>query len=158
MRLRPVAVALVLLAALTGCSGGSAKTATPTPTVSPTPVVDIAAETAQITKAWESFFTPAGGVDAHIGLLENGAAFRAELTASSKDPTAANLSSKVTKVVVTGLTAAVTYNLLGKGGAALLTGAVGGAVKENGIWKVSKLTYCQLINLQNPKVKHPACL
>ena len=152
MSVRPFAAALALLL-VTGCGGASAKKSS----ASPTPVVDAAA-VAAITTTWEAFFNPAGGLDVHIALLENGPAFRAELIAAAKDPAAANLSAKVTKVVVTGTTAAVTYDLLGKGGVALLPGAVGGAVKQGGAWKVSKLTYCQLVSLQNPSVKHPACV
>jgi hypothetical protein len=58
---------------------------------------------------------------------------------------------------VTAPTAAVTYDLLGKGGVALLGGALGDAVKVGAKWKVSKKTYCTLISLQDPTVAHPGC-
>jgi len=147
VKLRP-ALALLVLAAAAACGGGDNKAASPTPT---------ADSQAAVTTAWEAFFNPAGTVDAHIALLQNGAAFRAEITASQKDPAAKNLSAKVKTVVITGTTAAVTYDLLGAGGAVLLPGAQGQAVEENGHWLVSKATYCQLISLQNASVKHPGC-
>jgi hypothetical protein len=146
VNLRPV-LALLLVATVAACGGGDKKSsATPTPD----------AKTA-ITTAWESFFNPAGTVDAHVALLQNGAAFRTELAAAQQDPAAKNLSAKVKTVVVTGTTAAVTYDLLGAAGAVLLPGAQGQAVEENGHWLVSKATYCQLISLQNPAAKHPGC-
>ena len=152
MNLRP-ALALVLVAGLAACGGGDKKAASPTPT--PTPTADTSQ--AEITTAWESFFNPAGTVDGHIALLENGAAFRTEITASQKDPAAKDLSAKVKTVVVTGTTADVTYDLLGANGAVLLPGAQGKAVEVNGHWLVSKATYCQLISLQAPGVTHPGC-
>ncbi len=142
---------------LVGCGGtNTPEVAAPSATAAPT--LDAVAATAAITTTWETFFNPAGTVDAHAALLENGSAFTAELTASSKDPAAANLSAKVTNVEVTSATTAnVTYNLLGKGGAALLTGSMGAAVLQGSDWKVSTLTYCQLINLQDPTKTHAGC-
>jgi len=152
---RRLVLPVLVLTALTGCGGGSSKTATPSPTPSPTP--NAAAAKAEITLAWETFFSPKGTVAAHVALLQNGPAFATELAKSAKDPTAQNLSAKVLTVVILGPSASVTYDLLGKGGAKLLPGAMGTAVEEQGVWKVSKATYCTLITLQDPKVKHPAC-
>jgi len=148
VNLRP-ALALVLVAGLAACGGGDKKASSSTPTAD--------TSKAAITTAWEAFFSPAGTVDAHIALLENGAAFRTEITASQKDPAAKDLSAKVKTVVVSGTTADVTYDLLGANGAVLLPGAQGKAVGLDGHWLVSKATYCQLISLQNPAVKHPGC-
>jgi hypothetical protein len=158
MRRGVVVLALSLLAAgCGGSSGGSTSAPPPSPSASPTPADDTAAK-AQITTAWEAFYKGGSGTaDDHIALLEDGEKFRAEITASQKDPANAGLSAKVTNVVVTPPTAAVTYNLLGKGGAALLTGAVGEAVQVGSTWKVSKKTYCQLIQLQNPSITHAGC-
>jgi hypothetical protein len=156
MMLRRTAVVAVLLLAAAGCGGSSGeKAATPR---SAAPTVDAAAaDRAAITAAWEGFFTAGGSVASHAALLQDGAKFTAELTAAAKDPAAANLSAKVTNVVVTGTTAAVTYDLLGAGGAVLLGGSTGEAVKVGGRWVVSKKTYCQLVSLQNSAVPHPAC-
>lgn len=157
MALRPVLAALCLVA-VAACGGGSDKSSS-TPTASPTPTaMDPAAAKAAITTTWETFFNPAGTVADHVALLQNGPAFTAELTANSKDPAAKDLAAKVTAVVLNGdAQANVTYDLLGKGGVKLLPGAMGAAVYVDGAWKVSKLTYCQLITLQNPKVSHPGC-
>jgi hypothetical protein len=152
-----VLLAVLALASLTACGGssdGGDDAAAPAP--SPT-VADTAAVTAEITTAWEAFFKGGGSVDSHIALLEDGEKFRPELTAQAKDPSNADLTAKVTDVKVSGSTAAVTYDLLGKGGAVLLGGSMGEAVDVAGAWKVSKKTYCQLITLQDSSVAHPGC-
>jgi hypothetical protein len=148
MTTRRVASCLLVLLVLTGCGGSSKPAATKSPVVK----VD---DTTAITTAWETFFNAAGTVDAHVALLEDGSVFKAELTTAAASPESKGLTAKVVKVVVTGDTAAVTYNLL-KNGTALLTEANGVAVKSGGTWKVSKMTYCQLANLQSPG-KHAGC-
>ena len=156
MQLRRGFAALTIAVFVAGCGGSSGGSAAAPP--SPSPSIDTSvADKAAITQAWQTFFKATGPVDAHIALLEDGEKFRAELTASGKDPANKDLSAKVTNVVVSGTTAAVTYDLLGKGGAALLPGAVGEAVKVGASWQVSKQTYCQLIMLQNASVKHAGC-
>jgi hypothetical protein len=151
---RCVAVLAVLLA-VAGCGGSSGGSAAPP---SPFPTVDtVAADKAAITTAWEGFFAGGGAVDSHLALLQDGAKFRAELTAQAKDPTNAALAAKVTDVVLSGTTAAVTYDLTGKGGVVLLGGSMGEAVKVGEHWLVSKKTYCQLIQLQDSSVAHPGC-
>lgn len=147
--------AVALLMAVAGCGGSSGGQAAPT---SPSPTVDAgAADSAAIKTAWEAFFTAGGPVDSHIALLEDGSKFRAELTKSSNDPTNKDLVAKVTNVAVSGTAAAVTYDLLGTGGAVLLGGSTGEAVKVGGSWLVSKKTYCQLVTLQDSTVAHPGC-
>jgi hypothetical protein len=154
MRARSLLLLLALIV-VTGCGGGKGgDDAAPAP--SPT-VADATAAKAEIATAWEAFFKGGGTVDAHIALLEDGEKFRAELTAFAKDPINAELSAKVTDVVVNGSKAAVTYNLLGKNGAALLSGANGEAVQVAGSWRVSKASYCQLVALQDPTATHPGC-
>jgi hypothetical protein len=155
MQLRRAAVVLTLVLLAAGCGGSSGGTATAT---SPSPTADSgAADTAAVTTAWEAFFKAGGPVDGHIALLEGGEKFRPELTASAKDPTNAFLHAKVSKVVVTGAKASVTFDLLTKGEVVLLGGAGGEAVKVGGRWLVSKATYCQLISLQDPTTAHPGC-
>ena len=155
MTVRRCITVVAVLAALAGCGGSSGGSAAPP---SPSPSVDTtAADKAAITTAWEAFFGGGGTVDGHIALLEDGAKFRTEITAQAKDPTNADLAAKVTDIKITGPTAAVTYDLSGKGGVVLLGGSVGEAVKIGSSWLVSKKTYCQLIQLQDSTVAHPGC-
>lgn len=150
------ALSLLLLAACGG--GGSDKAAaTPTPAVAAGPVAATPEEFAAIAASWEAFFNPSGTVAEHVALLENGDKFTAELTAASQDPSAKDLSAKLLTATVDGDNADVTYDLLGTGGAKLLAGANGKAVKADGSWKVSTLTYCQLVSLQDPNGQHPGC-
>lgn len=155
MRIRVLLVVLAL-ASLTACGGSSGGDEAAAP--SPSPSVDTtAAATAEITTTWEAFFKGGGAVDSHIALLEDGEKFRPELTAQAKDPSNADLTAKVTDVKVSGTTAAVTYDLLGKGAVVLLGGSMGEAVQVAGAWKVSKKTYCQLVTLQDSTVTHAGC-
>ena len=154
MRVRALLV-LLALSVVTACGGGGDDDAA---APDPSPTVDAAAAAeAEITTNWEAFFRGGGAVDDHIGLLQEGEKFRAELTASAKDPANADLAAKVTDVAVSGSTAAVTYDLLGKGGVVLLGGSMGEAVDDAGTWKVSRKTYCQLVSLQDPNAPHPGC-
>ena len=157
MLLRRSFAVLILALVVAGCGGSSGGTAAPP--ASPSPSVDSgAADKTAITTAWQAFFTTASGpVDSHIALLEDGTKFRAELTASSNDPTNKYLVAKVTDVQVSGTTAAVTYDLLTKGDVVLLGGSTGEAVKVGGTWLVSKKTYCALVSLQDSTVAHPGC-
>jgi hypothetical protein len=155
VRLRHCITVVALLAAVAGCGGSSGGSAAPP---SPSPTIDTAAaDKAAITQAWQGFFGGGGTVDSHLVLLEDGTKFRAELTAFMKDPTNAYLSAKVTDVVINGSSAAVTYDLLSKGGVVLLGGSMGEAVKVGTKWLVSKKTYCQLVQLQDANVAHPGC-
>jgi hypothetical protein len=154
--MNPRRVAVVLALALAAACGGSSGGDKAAPGSSPT-ADQAAADQAAVTSAWEAFFTAGGSVDSHIALLEDGTKFRTELTASAKDPSNAYLVAKVTQVVVSGTTAAVTYDLHSKGGVVLLGGSTGEAVKVAGRWLVSKKTYCQLVTLQDSTVAHPGC-
>jgi hypothetical protein len=160
MQMRRGLVVLALSLTVAGCGGSSGPgsgASSPAPSPSPT-VADDAAAKAEITTAWEAFFKGGSGTpDDHLALLEDGEKFRTEITASQKDPANAALTAHVTNVTVTDPTAAVTYDLLGKGGVALLGGALGEAVKVGTSWKVSKKTYCTLISLQDPTAPHPGC-
>ena len=152
------AVALVVAGLVLAACGGSSGGVKSAPASSPSPTVDSSAvDIAAVSAAWEAFFKAGGATDDHIALLEDGAKFRAEITSAAKQPSNAFLHAKVTKVVVTGAKAAVTYDLLTKGEVVLLGGAGGEAVKVGGRWLVSKATYCQLISLQDPTVAHPGC-
>jgi hypothetical protein len=151
-------VLLAVLALFTVAACGGSSDSDSDAAASPSASVDTsAADTAAITKNWEVFFAGGGSVEQHIAVLEDGEKFRTEITAQSKDPANKALVAKVTNVKVDGETAVVTYDLLGAGGAVLLGGSTGAAVKVGEEWKVSKKTYCQLISLQDPSTPHAGC-
>ncbi len=162
---------LVLVPAAAGCSdsdsGGSDSTPTPTAsapeTTEPTGSAqagdgpqDPAAATAEIEKAWTTFFDPKATTDAKVAVLENGDELRPLLTAFANDKNAAQTSAKVTDVQFTSATGAtVTYDLL-VGGTPALPGAKGTAVEQDGAWKVSVKTLCALVKISG-NAAAPGC-
>lgn len=104
---------------------------------------------AQIKKDWIAFFSASTSTSRRLALLENGTQFRSEIAALSS--MASNLSSTVQKVDVTSAsTATVTYTLE-LGGAPIISGQKGQAVKEGLTWKVGDATLCGLLALEGQR-------
>jgi hypothetical protein len=148
-RVRYVLGALTLAAALAGCGGKDSGQPAPTstaagsPTGSPTGSV-----TDQVTTLFQRFFDGTLPVDTKVGLLQKGDQFTEILKAQAAGPLAKSSGVKVIKVVQsTQNSAAVTFTVLLDGKPALENQA-GGAVLDNGVWKVSASTYCTLLTLQ----------
>ena len=143
------AVAAVLV---TGCGGSSTAKTDSTPTVSPSAVgtapADTAAATADIKRNWAAFFDSKNKDPKRLDLLQDGAALKAA-GAIKDDPNPKPLAAQVTSVSFTSATTAkVVYDLL-QNDTPLLPGATGDAVYVDGMWKVSKMTFCQLLALGN---------
>ena len=146
-------VPLLAVGLITACGGGDdGKQGAPKPAPS---VADPVAAKAEITSTWEAFFKGGSPAEARIVLLEDGEKFRAVVTGMAMSPEAADLGSKVTDVGLNGSKAAVTYNLLGKGGAVLVPGLTGEAVLAEGKWRVTQKSFCNLLRM-NPGVPAPA--
>lgn len=152
--------AMTATLAITACSSSSsspAKPATSAPAASapasgPTnsasaPASGSGASTATITSNWEKFFKGSTPTAERVRLLQNGQAFAKTMSSMSAMGTSA--SAKVASVKTTSPTkATVTYTVyLGKTPA--LPNAKGVAVLENGTWKVSDASFCQLLTLEN---------
>jgi hypothetical protein len=171
IRCLPGAVALlaVLASGLAGCGGDSdrpaatpatptAPTATPTaPGSTPTAPGSTAsgALTEQITSLYQRFFDGTAPVQTKVNLLQRGPEFVQVMQQQAAGPLARSSGVKVTKVVrSTENSAAVTFSVL-LDGKPVLPDQHGGAVFEDGVWKISASTYCALLSLQ--QLTAPPC-
>jgi ABC-type transport system substrate-binding protein len=142
---RTFVLVAALAATLAGCSNAPATGTTTTPTPGPT-VTD---PVAQITANWEAFFNPKTPNDQRVKLIQDGDVFAATIQAQSSNPLAATASVKVDKVTLTSATqAVVAYSIL-VGGQPALPNQNGLAVLDNGTWKVSASSFCNLLILEN---------
>lgn len=140
----------VLALGLTACgsSGNSASNATQaSPTTAPSPV-STGGAAASVTQAWETFFSGSSTAQQKIDHLQNGQQFSQLIQAQANSPLAKSASAKVTDVAVNGASAAVTYSVLFNG-SPVLQNQKGQALLENGVWKVSDASFCQLLALEN---------
>lgn len=149
-----VAIATIPLAA---CGGGN-DTASPRPSVVATAPADVAAATADVKKNWSDFFSASVPYSQKNALLEDSASLQEALALSEKNPLSKQTESAVTAVTFTSATAAtVTYDLsLYKN--KVITGGEGTAVLDDGSWKVSKFTFCQLQKLGAKDKPVPGCV
>jgi hypothetical protein len=153
------ALGLVLAAAITACSSSSSSSSS-SPAASPSAPASSAAPTsssagtggsstatATIKANWEKFFSGSTPTSQRVSLLQNGQTFASTISAMSALGSSA--SAKVSAVQLTSASrATVTYTVyLGK--TAALPNAKGVAVLEDGTWKVSDASFCQLLTLQN---------
>jgi hypothetical protein len=136
-----------------GSSGGAASGASGSaPGASPSMAVVAlsAAAVGQIRSSYETLFQAGTDPARAVTVLQHGDQLRAALAANAKSPQARGLTVQVTKVVrdpSNPNVARTTFTLL-SGGAPVLPGTAGYAVKEKGRWKVAATTFCQLLSLQ----------
>jgi ABC-type transport system substrate-binding protein len=139
--IRTFVLVTALAATLTACTNAPATGTTPTPT--PTDPV------ALITANWEAFFNPKTLNDQRVKLIQGGDAFAATIQAEASNPLAASATVKVNSVTLTSPTqATVSYSIL-VGGQPALPNQTGLAVLDNGTWKVSAASFCNLLLLEN---------
>ena len=136
-----IVAVLLAVGLVSGCGGGG----------SSKPAFDEAAAQAQVKANWEKFWSPAGTTAEHTALLENGSAYAKAIEAQLKNPLARSAKTTVTKVAIdpSHTTATVTYNIA-ISGANVITGGEGQAIFQDGTWKVSKNTFCELANAGAP--------
>lgn len=163
-RLLALPAALLAVAAVAGCGGSSSPAAktSPTPTsASPTGTApaDPAAAKAEITANWEKFFDASTPRAQSVALLEDGAQLGQALKVAEQERVASkiNQKAKVKAVVFTSPTGAnITFALL-NGTTPVLPSASGRAVFVDGTWKVSKVTFCTLVQLGAGGKPVPGC-
>jgi hypothetical protein len=145
MRVPLLVPALLAGLVLTGCSGSSGDKSAGASATAP---ADVAAATSDIKKAWADFFSGTAPLAEKAKLLEGAASLTQVIALAAKDPNAKSTTAAVTAVTFTDPDhAAVKYDLF-VSGAKALSGADGKAVREGGTWKVSKFTFCGLMNLK----------
>lgn len=149
--------ALVVAAALAGCTSSSGNA--PSPTAAPTtpPATSTPAGTAStpppatqraIAHAFEVFFNTNTSLADSIKVLQHGPAFRQALIKESNSPSANKITAKVRRVTLSNPNVAnVTYSLY-SAGSPLLPSSAGSAVRENGRWKVAARTFCALLAIE----------
>lgn len=146
--------ALAAPVALGGCGSDSTGQPASTQTQSSAPAAG-GSVTDQVTTLFQRFFDGTLPVDTKIGLLQKGEQFRDVLQAQAAGPLAKSSGVKVVKVVQSTVnSAAVTFTVL-LDGKPVLENQAGGAVLDNGVWKVSASTYCTLLRLQS--LSAPPC-
>lgn len=149
-----LALAVVPVAA---CSGSSGTKHSSQPAAAATAPGDTSAAKAAITKTWTDFFGPTMPVAQKAALLEDGSSMGAALALAAKNPAATVTTATVDTITFSGpAKAAVTYDLTISGNK-VLTGANGDAVLQDGTWKISKFTFCQLQKLGSKTGTFPDC-
>jgi len=135
-------------------SSASTAPASPSATSSGEPTTGSGAISA-IEANWATFFNAKTPVATRLGLLQDGQMFASVIRAQAGTGLAAEATSKVTKVSLTGTDqAAVTYDIL-VGGKPALSNQSGVAIYQDGVWKVGTVSFCALLKLEQASV--PAC-
>ncbi|MER5934590.1 hypothetical protein [Streptomyces sp. NPDC002054] len=153
---------LLLVPAAAGCSSdgggggdGGGRTAASSPAATAAGPADPARARAEIEKNWETFFAAETPAAKRAEVLENGDAMAPLLSGLSADSLPAKPSARVTEVAFTSPTEArVTYDLL-VGSTPVLPGIKGTAILQDGVWKVSTRTVCELVALSGNSA--PGC-
>ena len=139
---RLVLILAVVAFGVTACGGGHKGSTTNS----------TANQRALIINTWEKFFAPQGDVSSkdylagRVAALQNGPKFKSVIEAFTSNPLAKNVSAKVSSVTLQGPNKARVVYIIKLGGAALPK-QTGTAVRQNGVWKVSDASLCQLIVL-----------
>jgi hypothetical protein len=158
-RLALLAALPIALATACGGSSGGSPAASATPTAQGTAPADTAAATADVTKNWETFFNYQTPQDQLYPLLQGGQALAPAIKVAQKEQQKTHLKQivKVKSVEFTSPTQATVHYALYNGKNALLPDSTGVAVYEDGTWKVSKVSFCTLIQLGNNGKPVPSC-
>lgn len=143
--MRRLALVVVAGLVLAGCGSSSKTTSTGN---------SAAQAEAQITSAYQKFFSGKASVSERTAVLQDGSKFHSVIQAFASNPLAKNVTVKVSSVKLEGADKAkVVYTV--KLGSAGLPKQTGTAVRQNGTWKVGYASLCRLVALQGPAP--PAC-
>ncbi|WP_024793867.1 hypothetical protein [Tomitella biformata] len=162
----PLAVAALALSA--GCaSSSSPSSSTPPGTVSstaaPTPGSDAATglsadDEQAITTAFTTFFAGASPAGTKLEYLQDAPNFTATVDAQAGSGLATATTATVSGLLSTDPgQASVTYSIL-MDGKSVLADQTGVAVQEDGTWKVSAATFCDLLTLENGGTPPAECV
>lgn len=169
--LTTAALGLTGALAMTACggSGGSstpdAGATTPAEVVSTTPgststaPADPAAAKAEIKTVWTTFFNSGTAQNKAAAILEDGDQLHGALKVAAQEDKKTKLDRRAKVQLIRFInptTATVTWTLL-NGTTPVLPNASGQAVLVDGKWKVSKLTFCTLVELGNNGKPVPGC-
>ena len=166
---RPLLVLPLLAVLVAGCGGSSSGGATPTTVGSQgttesaaphaTAPADTAAATTEITKNWTKFFDYRTPLATEFTLLQGGKVLAPAVHTAQQEQAKTHIKQlvKVKKVSFTSPTQATVYYSLYNGSTVLLNNSAGVAVLDNGTWKVSKITFCTLVQLGNNNKPVPSC-
>jgi hypothetical protein len=151
----PALAAAILATACGGSSNSSSTSSNPPPSSTPpttstaTAPADVTAAKAEITKNWQTFLHSGTPKATAVALLQKGDTLGPALkkAAAEDKATGGARSAKVVSIEFTSPTAAnVNYKLHAAG---TVLNSSGTAVLENGVWKVSDVTFCTLVILGN---------
>jgi hypothetical protein len=156
------ALGLVLVTAVSACSGSSSSSSS---SVAPSAPASSAASAsapatsssaaasggassavAEITTNWNTFFNSSTPNSKRVQLLQNGSQFSSAISSFASSPLAAAVTSKVDSVTVTSATAAKVKYDLSALGATVASGASGTSVLQDGTWKVGDDVFCGLLS------------
>ena len=155
LRLLAPVLALAALAAACGGSSNSSSTTTNPPASTPpttstaTAPADEAAAKTEITKNWQTFLRSGTPQATAVALLEKGDTLGLALKKAAQEDKATGgaRSAKVVSIQFTSPTQAnVNYKLHAAG---QVLNSSGTAVLEDGVWKVTDVTFCTLVVLGN---------
>ena len=135
-------LALVVAAGLVlaGCGSSSKTTSTGN---------SAAQAEAQITSAYQKFFSGKASVSDRAAVLQDGSKFKSVIQTFASNPLAKQVKVSVSSVKLEGSDKAkVVYTV--KLGSAGLPKQTGTAVRQNGTWKVGYASLCRLVALQGP--------
>ena len=139
----PVAAA-ALLASCSSSGGSTASSSTP----AGSPSFNQSAATAQVTQAWQSFFSKTTPISQKETLLQNGTtSMMPAVQAFATDPRVGQVTATVQKVTFPSPTEADVSYQISLNGTVMESGMAGKAVNVNGQWLVSDATLCGLLQL-----------
>ena len=161
----PVLAAAAFAAACSGSSsspsagGSSSSPSTPSASATATAPADEAAAKAEITANWTKFYAYKTKPAVTATLLQDGDQMGGALAFARQEQKQTHIKQQVQVKVITftsPTTANVTYALL-NGSTVLLPQASGQAVFVDGTWKVSKTSFCTLVQLGANGKTVPGC-
>ncbi len=119
----------------------------------PAPQASAASARARIVADWEAFFSGKTSASRKIALVQDGKSFAQVIKAQAGSAMAKSVAATVSKVTRTSVsTAKVRYSLT-MGGKPALANQQGKAVLVEGTWKVGVQSFCQLLALEQVKVR-----